>query len=394
MPRSFPRLAASRLRALTAGVAGKRQRLAEDRCEIAAVKGGADGGLVRHGGSRDEIAPPQLCRIDAGDARGFLDHALEHVVRLRPPGAAIGGGRHRVGEGAAHADVDVPDVVHAGQAAAEAQARNRRADRAEIGAEVGGVADAQRQEAPALVKRQLRLGIVVARLVVAEERLGAAGHPMDRPAELFRAEHQREVFRIGPGLEAEGAADVLGQHPQPLLRHFEDDGDIVAQDARALRADAQRILVVRRIIACGGAARLHRGDRDALIGHRNARDEFGGLEDRVDLARIGLGIGGKSGPVDGQVARRLRPDLRRAGDERGAGVGYPRQRLVVDGDEFGGVLRRGGALADDHRDRLTDMHDPRRGERRPVRRDQRLAAAAGERWMRGRCCRVPRRRSR
>jgi hypothetical protein len=156
---------------------------------------------------------------------------------------------------------------------------------------------------------------------------------------------------------------------------------ISSRRMRALRADAQRIFVARRIIACGGAARLHRGDRDALIGHRNAGDEFGGLEHRIDLARIGLGIGGKPGPVDGQVARRLRPDLRRAGDERGAGVGYPRQRLVVDGDELGGVLRRGGALADDHRHRLTDMHDPRRGECRPVRRDQRLAAAAGERWV-------------
>ena len=118
-------------------VVGERQRLVEDRPEVAAVIGGADGGLVRHRGRRNEIAPPQLGRIDAGDARGLLDHALEHVVRFRPAGAAIRRGRDRVGEGAARADVDVLDVVQRRQAAGEIQGRDVGADRADIGAEIG-----------------------------------------------------------------------------------------------------------------------------------------------------------------------------------------------------------------------------------------------------------------
>jgi len=48
---------------------------------------------------------------------------------------------------------------------------------------------------------------------------------------------------------------------------------------------------------------------------------FGGSENALDLHRIGIGIGGRAGPVDGEVIRRFRPQLRRAGLKRVAGVG-------------------------------------------------------------------------
>ena len=69
---------------------------------------------------------------------------------------------------------------------------------------------------------------------------------------------------------------------------------------------------------------------------------------------IGLGIGGRPRPVDREIARRLRPDLRRAGCERGARVGHRGERVVFDRDELGGILRGERALGDDHR------HRPRR----------------------------------
>ena len=76
------------------GVVGQLQRLVDDAGEIAAVVSVADRGLVRHRRRRNEILLAQPHRVDAGDARGFLDHALERVVRFRPPGAAIGRDRH------------------------------------------------------------------------------------------------------------------------------------------------------------------------------------------------------------------------------------------------------------------------------------------------------------
>ena len=46
----------------------------------------------------DEILPPQRVGRDAELARGGVDQPLDHIGRLRPPGAAIGVDRHGVGE--------------------------------------------------------------------------------------------------------------------------------------------------------------------------------------------------------------------------------------------------------------------------------------------------------
>ena len=106
---------------------------------------------------------------------------------------------------------------------------------------------------------------------------------------------------------------------------------------------------------------------------------FRGSEDALDLRRIGGGIGGGTRPVDGEIARRVRPNLRRARLERVAGVGHRLERLILDIDEFAGILRGKGALGDHHRHRLADMHDAVAGERRTVRQDELGAAAARHR---------------
>jgi hypothetical protein len=105
---------------------------------------------------------------------------------------------------------------------------------------------------------------------------------------------------------------------------------------------------------------------------------LGGREDRLDLARVGVGIGGRARPVDGQIAGRLRPQLRRAVAQRFARIDHRRQLLVLDGNELGGVLRGRGSLGDHHGDRLADMHDALGRQGRPERHHQRLAAAAGQ----------------
>jgi hypothetical protein len=353
----------------------------QHRRKVAAVIRRADGGFVRHRRRGNEIAPAQFYRIDAGDARGFLDQPLKHVIRLRPPGAAIRRGRQRVGEGATHADVDVANVVHARQAARETQSRDRRAHGADIGAEVGRIAYAQRQKAPLVVERELGFRVNIARLIIAEESFGAARHPMDRASEFFGADQQRDVFRISAGFQPEGAADVVGQHLQPRRRNFHDRGEVVPHDAGALRAHAQNKSIAFGDVLRRGAARLHRGHRHALVDQRDTGDKFCLGEYRVDFARIGLRIGGWSGPVDGEIGAGFRPELRRAGGERRARIHDWGKRFIIDGDKLGGVLRRGGAVGDNHRHALADVAHPLGGERRAVRHDQRLAAAPRQRRM-------------
>ena len=85
---------------------------------------------------------------------------------------------------------------------------------------------------PFVVERQLAVGEGVARLVVADERLGAVRHPVHRPAGLLRADQHRDVFRIGTGLQAERAADVLGRDAE-LLRRKPITAAIESRMARA-----------------------------------------------------------------------------------------------------------------------------------------------------------------
>ena len=142
-------------------------------------------------------------------ARRLVNQPLQRVVRLRPPGAAIGPGRHRVGEDALHVDLDVRDRIHAGETAREIVGLDMRARHADEGTHAGDVLHAQRQELALLVDRKLRFGDGVACLLVGQKRFRARRHPGDRPAGEFRGDQQARIFRIARGLQAERAADIL-----------------------------------------------------------------------------------------------------------------------------------------------------------------------------------------
>ena len=106
-----------------------------------------------------------------------------------------------------------------------------------------------------------------------------------------------------------------------------------------------------------------------------------GCDDAIDLARVGVGVRRQSGPVHRDVAGSLRPELRRAVANGLAQVDGRRALLVVDRDELGGVLRGDQRLGNDHGDRLAHMPHGLAGERGTVRKDELLAAPAGERRM-------------
>ena len=77
-------------------------------------------------------------------------------------------------------------------------------------------------------------------------------------------------------------------------------------------------------------------------------------------------VAAEAGPVERQIARRLRPDLRRAGRRGGDNIGHRIARLVIDGDLLGGIARDRLGFGDDQRHRVADMPHHIAGQRRPV----------------------------
>ena len=337
------------------GVVGELQRLVDDAGEVAAVVGVADRRLERHRRRRNEILLAQPHRVHADDARGFLDHALEHVIRLRPPGAAIGRDRHPVAEIAGDSNVHLRDAVHAGQAAREIVGVDVDAGVGDIGALVAQMAHAQGEELALVVERELRLADGVARLRVADEGLRTRRLPVHRPADFARRHQQRDVFRIAGRLHAEGAADVLRDHPQFFVRHAHDGGRLAAHAVGALRAGTQRVAVVspRRI------ARWRRASParpPPCAGGRRARARHAARSLMIcatsrSLSSLGTGPGQSTQRLPGASAYNCVAAFIAASRSIDR-----RQLLVFDLHQIGGVLRGGVALRHHHRDGIADMH--------------------------------------
>ena len=76
--------------------------------------------------------------------------------------------------------------------------------------------------------------------------------------------------------------------------------------------------------------------------------------------------------VEGEIARRLVPDRRRAAGQRGRAVDHRGQRLVVDLDQLGRLARDLLAVGHDEGHRIADMAHAALGQCQPRRHDQRL----------------------
>jgi hypothetical protein len=201
-PRSLPFFLES------AAPVGEFQTFVHDMHEIAAVIGDTGADLVRHGVRRNEIAPPDLDRINADGESRAIHQLLDQKSRLRPAGAAIGRGRNGVGEHRARDRMHSGNLIDAG---CETHGVKRHHHRRGEDMRTHGVQriDAQPENLAALVQRQFAGHNLIAALGVAEQRLRTRRHPFDRTAAdaARRPNHQR-VLGIAAVLHAEAAADI------------------------------------------------------------------------------------------------------------------------------------------------------------------------------------------
>ena len=357
-PRSFPAFAEFLAPLLEPGEVGEIERLVEILHEIAAVVGIDEAGLERHGARRNGVAAAQLDRIELHGLGRLLDHGLDHIGRLGPPGAAVMAGQHRVRHHARHLGVNGGRRIGAGEHAQIDERRPRGAVRCVIGPDIGERLDPQRQEFSVAVERQLGVGHVVARLLVRDEAFGALGDPFDRPPGEARGKRRQHVLVVERALHAEAAAHVVALDAHPRLRHLQEAGENAARAVRRLHRAADDIAVVVPVELGQAPARLHRIGGDAV-------DHHAVLHDMRGLGEGGLDRGLVADFVEPRrIAGAILPHRRRAGLHRVLGADHGRQRLVIDRDELGRVLRLGQCLGDDEGDAFADIaHAPLRQRR-------------------------------
>ena len=197
---------------------------------------------------------------------------------------------------------------------------------------------------------------------VRQEGLQPVGRPFDRPAEQARCRDDGKLVGIGVQLDAEGAADIRADDPDPVQWQAELIGPDLLHLVRRLSGLEHRQRPFRRIVVGehGAAFQRHAGLA---------------LEDEAPPGR-GHGTGLPETSLQHDVAVRRRVGLAVA-DRRIGIVARRRHLLDFEPDGFGGVARPVGAVGNGQRDRFAlVVHAAvrqRRLGRRPVFRNRRRA---------------------
>ena len=349
------------------GVVRERERHVHPARELTAVVREDEPRLEWHRRRRDQVAAPQLQRVDPELARGDVDDAFDRVRGLGPPGAAIRTGRRGVGVHARGLHVNRGRRVHARDAADVVRPRARAA-RCEIRADVERDGDAKPEELAVRVERQLRRRDVVAAVLVGDEPLAAIRRPLHRTAEPLRGPEHQHVLGIRAALHPEASADLRGHHAQVALRDAEDLlGQERAQSVRMLDASMKRVAPGPTVVLANGAARLDRRGSDAaddVVELHHVRGALESARDFVFLARL---------PHERDVVRYFVPHRRGAGASRVYRSRHGRKRLVIDADQVQSVGRLLRRFGDNERHGIADVAHAAAGQRGTRGRERRRA---------------------
>ena len=189
--------------------------------------------------------------------------------------------KHDAGAGAVvRAGVGAADQVHD---LVRLDAAGARIDR--IGADAGQIVDLERGDGAVVLDADLRLDAMIAGVNVGDEAFEAVGDEFDRPLQQLRQRDRRHLVGIDVHLDAERAADVLGEHAHLVLFEAEVLGEKILRHVRRLRAliDGQALL-----------AGIPVGDDGArLVGDAGmAAEHECRLDDRIGLGKTLVGIAG------------------------------------------------------------------------------------------------------
>ena len=373
-PPELPARAGLRAAGVEARVVRELQRPVEREGVVPGVVLQGDLGGIGEGVAGNEVAAPELRRVDAHLVRRPVDDALHHVGRLGAARATERVHRRGVGEHRLDLAVDGPGGVLALHQGPVEVGRHAARERGEVGAHVGQGRDPQAEEPPVRVEGQLHVALVVAPVRVRDERFGPVRGPLHRPPDPARRPQHGGFFLVDEDLRAEPAAHVRGDDVQLVLgRDLDERGEHQPVDVGVLAGQAQGIVAGGGVVVPDGGARLHRVGDEPVV-HQIEPGHVVGAGECL--------VGGRAVPdlpVVAEVAGRLGVDLRRPVREGLAHGRHGRQRGVVHLHLLRRVARRARALRHHDRHRVPDVAHRVRREHRMGRRLVRLPVLAGHR---------------
>ncbi len=301
----MPRCAQPLLLGAQSGVIHHRVEMGERLVVRQLLELDAGGSGRRIGVVGNEIAAAQLQRVHADARRRELDQALGDVGRDRMADRAVlahhvlvlehdAGERAVVRAGVGAAD-EIDDLVRLDAAGARIDG---------VGADAGEIVDLACGDGAGAGHADLRLDAVVAGVDVGDEALEAVGDELHRAPQQLRQRHRRHLVGIGVDLDAERAADVLGEHAHLVLGEPEVLGEQVLHHVRRLRALVDGEALLARVPVGDDGARLV-GDAGVAAEHE------GRLDDLVGVGKALVGLAGLVPALEGEIVAERGMDHRR-----------------------------------------------------------------------------------
>ncbi len=224
----------------------------DDRLAVAI----GDADPVRHLVRPDHVAPAHFGRLQPQMARDEVDRALHRERRFRPAGAAIGRVRHLVGDDDPARGRQILDFIRAGQMD-RGVVGDTRPDRVP-GAAIDDILVADRQNPAVIVKPDLDIVPLVARMGGALEMLAPLLDPAHRPPEPAGEKGDQQILGVDMALAAKAAADIERDTPHPRLGQAQQRRSLAAHPMHNLGRGPDRHRLRALVIERDDAAALHR----------------------------------------------------------------------------------------------------------------------------------------
>ena len=206
-----------------------------------------------------------------------------------------------------------------------------------IRSDAGEIVDLEEGDRAVLVDADPALHAMVASVNVGDEALEPVSDELDRAFKQFRQRHYRHLVGIGMHLDAEGAADILGDDPDLMLLQAKMFGEQILHHVRRLGRVIDREPLVARIPVGQNGAAFVADAGMATEQERLLHNRVGFLGRLVDLPDIERAL-------EGEVVAELGMDHRRLWIECSFRIGDGSQFLVIHLDQFAGVFGKRARL--------------------------------------------------